>query len=426
MLTPTHNTKAVPRRAAAAVMARAHLSFLAVTVALQWLMLSKFSVLFDQPTHATWQRFTRNYHMSGFDPITYLVLTDWHQGYDMVRHPLLAWMMWPLSQLNTLLTAATGHGCTLYVEAALLTACGYGSCLMVWKTLRRVVGTGAPAAWLLTMMFLSFAYVMLAIVVADHFCLSMFMLTATLYAAGMKMRRRRRFTAAEAVALFTVTAGITLSNGIVVLMAVLLVNGRAAWRPAFFLKAVAAPPLVMLALGLAQATSGTGGAGAVAGAMRHQTQWVGTDAPRADVVMENMLGESVQLHRRHVLGDVLSGRPVVVRYSWKAQYAVVLVLALLLAAGVAAGLRQPFGRLVAAVLAFNLLLHAVLGFAVGEAHIMAAHWVFVIPLSAGWLFVRAGRPARAALTALTAVLTAYLMAYNGTLIYNYLTWPLIP
>ena len=46
---------------------RGYWFFLAVILWLQWLMTSKFAMLFDTPTHATWERFIRNYHMAGFD-----------------------------------------------------------------------------------------------------------------------------------------------------------------------------------------------------------------------------------------------------------------------------------------------------------------------------------------------------------------------
>ena len=403
---------------------RGYWFFLAVILWLQWLMTSKFAMLFGTPTHATWERFIRNYHMAGFDPITYHVLLDWHQGYDVVRHPLLAWMMLPLSWLNTALTHMLGTNCVLYIEAALLTTCGYFSSVLIYRTIHRVIGTTPFVAWLLTALTLSFAYIMLATVVADHFCLSLLMLTLTLYRAGMKMRRGSKFGAAEAITLFTVTAGITLSNGIVVLMAVAIVNGRAAWRMPFVLRVMVLPLLMMLAVAFGGCRLARHAPLSPSAAMTQQTRWVGSDAPRAAVVVENMLGETVQLHRSHVLGDVLSGRPVIVPYTWKAQYAVEALLVALFIGGVFAGRRDPFVLLPMAVLALNVALHVVLGFALSEVHIMAAHWAFVMPMCMAWLFRLPDRRTRGVLTAVVAVLTVYLYAYNGLLIYRYLTWPL--
>ena len=142
---------------------------------------------------------------------------------------------------------------------------------------------------------------------------------------------------------------------------------------------------------------------------------------RLDVVVENFLGESLQLHRRHVLGDVLRDRPVIVRYTWPWQYVAEGVLAMLFLWGCWAWRRERFGRLLMGILAYNVLLHVVLGFALDEVHIMAAHWAFVIPLSIGWLL--RGR-ARLAVVLVVAVLTVYLWVYHGVLLWRYLTWPL--
>lgn len=422
--------------------------FMVYIVYLHALMLGKFFALMSCPTAETWLRFMRNYRMSGFDPISYSVLIRWHMGYDILRHPLLAFMMWPLSQCNQLLRAMTGTDCAMPLMALLLAACAFGSFLLMWRTLRRVVCVPCAVATLLTLFFMSFAYIMLTAVVADHFCLSLFMLMLVLYRAGVHLRDRTAFGIAEAVALFVVTAGITLSNGLAVLLALLAVNGRAALRPRFLCGALVLPPVLMLALAVglaagarhdsgmsqtADTTQATGtaqivGAAPAAVAVDQQFKWTCHDLSRTDVVAENMFGESLQLHRKHVLGDVLSGRPVIVRYSWGVQYAVEILVVLLFAAGAWAGRRQRFEWLLMAVFAMNVALHVVLAFALNEIHIMTAHWAFVIPLSVGWLFCRRvcmlPRPVRAAVFAVIAAITVCLLVYHGVLLWRYLTWPL--
>lgn len=428
---------------------------LTIVLWLQSLMVGKFCTLLSDPSQEAWMRFMRNYHMSGFDPISYGVLRHWHMGYDVLRHPLLAFMMWPLSELNLLLRSLTGADCAVPVMAALLTVCSFAAFMLLWRTLRRVVGVTAHVATLLTLFFMSFAYIMLTVVVADHFCLSLAMLMLTLYRAGTHLRSGTRFGTGEAVALFAVTAGITLSNGVAVLMAVLYVNGRRAFRPRFFLCAVAVPSVLMLALGIGLAQVGRGSSSASVGeavsvmdgtraatdaapdaatkssgdAVEQQFKWTRHNIPRTAVAVENLFGESLQLHRRHLLGDVLSRRPVIVEYSWKAQYAVEAFIVVLFVTGVFAGRRQRFERLLMGVFAFNMLLHVGLGFALDEVHIMAAHWTFVIPLSVAWLFCllkrrQTGAFAYLLLFALLSAVTLYLFAYHGYLLHRYLTWPL--
>lgn len=405
-------------------------------VALQALILYKFSCLFAHPTDASWGQFMRNFRMSGFDPTTYAVVLHWYQGYDILRHPLLAFFVWPLSVLNMGLSAIVGTNCVQLIVGMVLIVSAFYALLWLWRTLRFVVGVGRCTAWLLTLLFMGFGMIAVAMCVPDHFCLSLPLLSLTLYVSGMKMKRGTRYSAWQAIVLFALTAGVTLSNGIVVLLAVALTNERAAFRPRFFLGALVLPALLMLAVGMGERMLQQSKA-SISAPVAQQMKWTRQDVSRADVLVENFLGESLQLHRRHILGDVLSGRPIIVRYSWAAQYVAEAIIVLLAVAGAWMGRRQRFQWLLMGVLGFNVLLHMVLGFAIDEVHIMAAHWALVLPLSMGWLLMSdlwqgstetcrpAPRWAFRALVGVVLVLVVYLWMYHGTLLYRYLTWPLV-
>lgn len=405
-------------------------------VALQALMLYKFSCLFAHPTDASWVQFMRNFRMSGFDPTTYAVVLHWYQGYDILRHPLLAFFVWPLSVLNRGLSAIVGTNCVQLIVGMVLIVSAFYALLWLWRTLRFVVGVGRCTAWLLTLLFMGFGMIAVAMCVPDHFCLSLPLLSLTLYVSGLKLKRGTRYSAWQAIVLFALTAGVTLSNGIVVLLAVALTNGCAAFRPRFLLGALVLPALLMLAVGMGERMLQQSKA-SISAPVAQQMKWTRQDVSRADVLVENFLGESLQLHRRHILGDVLSGRPIIVRYSWAAQYVAEAIIVLLAVAGAWMGRRQRFQWLLMGVLGFNVLLHMVLGFAIDEVHIMAAHWALVLPLSMGWLLrsdLRRGskegcRPAPrwafGALVGVVLVLVVYLWIYHGTLLYRYLTWPLV-
>ena len=59
-----------------------------------------------------WNLFIGKFHISGFDPITLSVVSDWSAGYNVYRHPLLAFFMYPAYLLNQLLMSITGiHRC---------------------------------------------------------------------------------------------------------------------------------------------------------------------------------------------------------------------------------------------------------------------------------------------------------------------------
>jgi len=397
---------------------------LPVIVGLQWLMVGKFWPLFANYSDASWLRFMRNFHMSGFDPITYTILTDGTFGYDVLRHPLLAIMLYPLYGLNQLLWGMTGANCAQLLMAVLLTFCAFYSVLFVFRILYEKMGVGHIAATLLACMFLGLAYIVVAMIVPDHFCLSLFMLLLIIYKAATKLTLGEQFTLRETVVLFVVTAGITLSNGAVALIIVLMVNGREFFRRRFFLLGVCLPAIAMLITAFVLRSTIAHGDGGATNAVAQQMHWVKNNVNRGDVLVENFFGESLQLHRKHVLGDVLVRRPVVVRYSWWWQYAAEGLVGLLLAGGIWAGRRTRLLWMLMAVFGFNLLLHLGLGFAIDEVHIMAAHWAFVVPLIIGFLIHRLKGMCRTSVLLLVAAITLYLWSYHGYLLVRYLTWPL--
>ena len=136
--------------------------------------------------------------------------------------------------------------------------------------------------------------------------------------------------------------------------------------------------------------------------------------------MENLFGESIQLHRDHLLGDVNVDRPVIVPYQWTWNYIVEAALVLLFAVGVWCGRRSALMWLAMSYFGLDLLLHVGLGFAIDEIYIMTAHWAFAIPIAVAYvlrsphgLLRKVGRMA-------LIVLTAWLWIYNMTLIAGYL------
>lgn len=428
--------------------------------------------------------FVRHFHLSGFDPITYSVVSEWGTQYNIYRHPLLAFMIWPLSQLNRGLMAVTGVNCVQFIVAALLVFCAFYALVFLCRIFREIVGIGLSDAWLLGALTYSFAFVMLASCVPDHFVLSMFMLTLTLLVAGRKMRSGRPLTLGQSALLFFLTAGISLNNGVKVLMANLFVNRRQFWSMRNLLLAVVVPCAVIWGVAraewhyyerpnyiarqqkrakaeetrrmkIAQAfrdtTQLTDTAAIRAGIDRlvaqkaaerkarnakkawnahigkpiakgEFSQWTDISTPRWPSVVENLMGESIQLHQDHLLEDNLTKRPVIVRYRHAANYMAEALLTLLIAAGVWCGRRSRFLWLAMSFLGFDLLIHLLLGFGLNEVYIMSAHWLFTFTIAMAYLLKRwQATRLHVPLRLTIATLAVYLMVWNWSLIVGYLT-----
>ncbi len=405
----------------------AALLFLVVVIALQAVLFERYWPIFSHFIDNSWTQFIRNFRMSGFDPIAYSILTDWHVGYDLLRHPLLPFLLYPLHLLNGVLWQLTGANCAQIIMGVLLTASAFWALMLHRRILREVVGAGRWASTLLTALMLGFGMVAVATMVPDHFCFSLMLLLLTVYRAGTKMKAGRQFSTCETLLLLVATAGVTLSNGVVVVMAVALTNGRQFFRPRFLLTAVVLPLLLLVGIAEAAVMLTAESVTAVGDSVSGQFAYTAERASRLDILVENFFGESLQLHRKYILGDVLLKRPVIIRYTWAAQYVVEAMLLLFSTIGLWLGLRRNtrFTWLLMGILAFNLLLHIVVGFGINEVHIMAAHWVFVLTLGMGYLFTQKRQFLPISSGIFLFVITVYLWIYHGYQLVHYLSWPLI-
>ena len=81
------------------------LSGLLLMAALNVMMLQYHYDVWTNPKVGFWSAFYNRFELSGFDPLTYITISKWRPLYILVRHPLLAAIMWPLAELNIWLIA---------------------------------------------------------------------------------------------------------------------------------------------------------------------------------------------------------------------------------------------------------------------------------------------------------------------------------
>jgi hypothetical protein len=424
--------------------------------------------------------FVGPFYESGFDPLTYVAVSDWSLVYDVHRHPLLALFCYPLYLINRLLMSLTGMNWATILVGLMVTLCAVYALLFAYRILREIIGLGRGDALLFSAYLFSMGYIMLSCMVPDHFVLSLMMILLSLYVTGLHLRQRRPMGGVATVALFIVTAGITLSNGLKTFIMALFANGRRFFRPRFLLGAVVVPALLIWlcaegeerawiepqqqAFSQAkkaqddsirqamwqQVVRQNPGKDSAAIARKvhaviqnrihakyvhdHQQAWnlhkgkpmgQGTFAswtdgstPRWPSLVENVFGESIQIHADHCLQDVLRDRPVIVRYRSPLPYAVEAIIVALFVAGVVASRRSRWLWMILACTVPDILIHLGLGFGLNEVYIMAGHWLWSIPLSTACLMRRQGS-LRWALRVLVLVLTVYLSVSNAYLILSH-------
>ena len=440
-----------------------------VIIALNALFIYRMHELFMQPGFGPYfKTFERELHLSGYDPLTYMGVTDWDAVYQVYRHPLLSFMIWPLWLINQALTWMLGVNCVQYLVAALLIFCSYYSYIFMYRILREVIELQRWDATLLTAYFFSFAYILMSVIVPDHFTISMFLLLVTLYVSGVCIKKRREFKWWQSALFFYITAGVTLSNGIKVFLSGFFVNLRDFFRPKYLLLAVILPAALLWGTAtweyrtyvlpkekaraelkarlaekekarVAKMTAEEKAQYDEKKAKREQRlkrqaaksgkpmedygflKWTDISTSRWESTYENLFGESLQFHQDYLLEDTLVRRPVFVKYRWTLSYVVEGLILLLAVAGIWFGRKSRFLWLCLSCMAFDMFIHVGLGFGLNEVFIMTPHYMFVLPIATAFLF----RDIQARWLRISiVVLMLYLFIYNGYLLTDFLLSPI--
>ena len=358
---------------------------------------------------------------------------------------------------------------------------GFYGTVFFFRIMREIVGLTRSDACLLMAFFYSMAYIMLTVMVPDHFNLTLCMMMVVLYVAGRQLQTGAAMKIWQTVVMFFLMAGVSLNNGVKVFLSALFVNGRRLFRWRYMLLAIALPsaliwgvaklehhtwaePLEIAAkaklkaqdkafrdsLYRAYADTATThdprliqqGVNKILRRLDQEKYrrnhanpkigdpmskkgfmaWTDRSTDRWASIVENLFGESIQLHRNVLLQDILKdNRPMIVPYDHWGYYCVEALVALLFAAGIWASRRSRFFWMAFSWFAFDMFVHIILGFGINEVYIMTAQWAFIIPLAMAYLLRSAHGRMGVAVRAVTIMLTLWLWVYNGSLIVGYLT-----
>ncbi len=428
----------------------------ALLAILNGLVIAKYNAPFTQITNDYYKNFIRHFCVSGFDPLTYWVLSDWSAAYNVYRHPLLAFYMYVPYLINMGLMKLTGYNCALYIAVIIQMFCAFYSMVFLYRIFREVIELGKWASHALTLLFFSFGYVMVSAIVPDHFVISMLLLILALYVSGRRMKNHHDFKIWQSVLYFLLTAGTSLNNGLKIFFSALFVNGKRFFRPKHLLLAVILPAGLLwgfchweyrtyvwpneMARKEAKAKKEAAKKDSIQKAKqlaKEKTKkkrgpkqgtpltkvgfmsWTDISTSRTESVVENLMGESIQLHSDYLLGDELRHRPMIVKYRYWWNYAVEGAISLLFLAGIWYGRKSKYLWLVLSYFALDMVLHIGLGFGINEVYIMTAHWIYALPIAMGFLVKNAPIRFRKYLIGIVAAIALYLIIYNGRLIVGY-------
>lgn len=400
-----------------------------------------------------WTIFSREYELSGFDFYTYLTLSKWDGYYTEFRHPLLQFLWYPFYLINHWQMTYTEKNIAIHLVALVMVILSSYSFVFIRRTLREVQELPSWDANLLSALFFSLAYIMVSVFAPDHFGVSLFFLTMTFYIAGIHLKHKERMPIWQCALLFLFTAGVTLSNGAKTFLCALFCNGKRLFCKKYLLLGCILPTLAIGALAIWQNETfikphKEAGARIVAqrsakdstfkaqieANQQHWKQingkqikkegvwaWANLSVSRPHSLVENFFGESLILHRDHLLEDIGQHRPIFVGYHTPFLYIIEAFIVGLLAIGLWKGRREKFLWMIGSCIAVDLVIHFGLGFGLNEVYIMTAHWAFIIPFALAYLLKTAKPQHLSSLRTAIMMLTVFLFFYNGMLIFQHLS-----
>ena len=469
--------------------------FLALAV-LNGVVIARYASHFTLITDDYYKNFIRHFCVSGFDPLTYWVLSDWNAAYNVYRHPLLAFYMYIPYLINMGLMKLTGYNCALFIAVIIQMFCGFYATLFLQRIFREVLELDKAASSILTLLFFSFGYVMVTCIVPDHFVISMLLLILALYVSGRRIKHNHPLKIWQTVVYFVLTAGTSLNNGLKIFFSALFVNRKRFFCPKYLLLAVILPAALLWGfcrweyrtfvwpVEMARKEMKAKKAAEKKARQEHMAQlkqikdsltkdsiqrglkiitpeeiaqkakndsiqkakqlarnearkkrgpkqgapimkgefmnWTDATSSRALSIVENLMGESIQLHQDYVLQDELRHRPMFVNYRYAFNYIVEALIIILFLAGIWAGRKSRYLWLVMSYFGLDMLLHIGLGFGLNEVYIMSGHWIYALPIAIGFL-LKETRHQRYSLCLKSLLLTIglFLLIYNGILIIGY-------
>lgn len=430
---------------------------LLLLVILNGMLIMKYDTLFSVVCDDYGKLLSYNYHVSGFDATTYSVLTEWGMKYDVLRHPLLPYLMGLPYGLNQLLISLFGVNGTLYIAAVIILFFAFCTIVILYRILRELVGVIKWDAVLLVMFFFSLAYVLVTYIATDHFGISLFLILWSLYLVGKSCQEGRLLSTWKSALLLLVTAGVTLTNGAKVCAAELIARGRGFFRWRYLL-VISGCWLFVIGLGVleeriyvypkeqeAQRYFQEHKVEMIQKARRDHERykhapwvihkgkplgkgsllkWTDYTTSRWETLKENVFGESLILHEEYVLDDVLTSyRPVLLSYRAVINYVIEGLLVILLLAGIWYGRRERLLWMCLLGILPDALMHLGLGFAINEIYIMSAHWVYVFPIAVACLLAKSQKRVADTLRVVIILLTVYLFIHNLGLIVDWMRQP---
>jgi len=382
------------------------------------------------------------------------VTTDKILGYDLwllswikepataaasLRHPLLQTFFIPFILLFKVLTLF------INVKYAVFILCMFYMCVVsycfvfIFRILFELLGISRLRAVLLTVLFSSFAHIMIQAFLIESFPLSLLLLILTLYISGLEIYKKETFTPYMYIVLFILTTGVTITNGVKIVVAFLFKKEAFAKKVKWMVimgfcffalvvpvilvtKYVISNPQKIVATGAPSVKKAQPAGGILGSHTPSALSFIDFKIHLFQSARQNFLEESTMFHTTDFQKDIDKGRDVYIQYSSPAYDWIVLSFYVITAILLILSLNQQYIKLLLAVLSVDVFIHLICRFGIGEPYIYAAHWMFIIPIIWGFLYKNQSlKKLYHVFDVVIVGFSGFFLYYNWHMIFDYLS-----
>jgi hypothetical protein len=353
-----------------------------------------------------------NTKILGYDPYMLQWISSPSTNFATIKHPLINFYLLPLSLLLFIAKFIISEKAALVSLYVFYHLSVTYSMIFIYRILNELMMLNQFRSIILTILFSSFAHIIIQSFIIESYPLSLLLLTITLYVLGKGIYLKEKTDPYLYCLLFVLTAGVTITNGLKTIIAYLFtekkLNAKIKWIVAvsfFFLILVA-----IIYIPTKLITSKNSKTELVSN--NNSRPGYSTENPKQSLTQEleasgskipflkfirfdidlfssfrgNILGESALFHTSNFKSEIRNGRNIYLEYSSPYKNWIILLFYLFFVFSVIISLNQKFSHILLAFLSVDIFIHVVCRFGIEEPYIFAAHWMFLIPLFFAFLY----------------------------------------
>jgi len=360
------------------------------------------------------------FDFSGYDPfLLSFIKHPIDSIYATVRHPLISVYMLAVSPFYMIIK----HNIVITVFISFFY---FLSNVILYLTLRYNIKNSILHSILLLLLFNSFAYIIPMSFIPDSYPLSLFALLLSIYYFTLEKQKEN---IKVFYLLFFLTAGITITNGIKILLVWVFKGKNYKETINKLIKPVVIFFIVISSIWIVSKKINSLHTTTPKYEIINENQqakhdivsnsytpgfmsFIDTTTPFFRNISENFIGESILFHPISLELDPVANRPQFIKYKRVVDYVVVWSLFLLFIFSLIYKNKNKFIKYIILFFSVDIFIHLVARFGFNEIFIFGPHWLFLIPISFGILLKESSNLTKKLISFLLSFFVVYLCYFN--------------